>query len=111
MARPGGSALSVFEAKREALIDLQRIPGVGPSIAHDLWNLGIERVGDLRGRDPEALYDAHCAQRGMSADNCMRYVFRCAVYFATEEEPDPALLRWWCWKDRASGRGGADILA
>ncbi|HUG01683.1 MAG TPA: helix-hairpin-helix domain-containing protein [Longimicrobiales bacterium] len=111
MATPGGNPLSVFEAKREALIDLQRIPGVGPSIAHDLWDLGVERVGDLRGRDPEALYDAHCARREMPVDNCMRYVFRCAVYFATEEEPDPALLRWWSWKGRESDSGTASAIA
>ncbi len=111
MATPAGVPLSAFEAKREALIDLQRIPGVGPSIAHDLWDLGIERVGDLRGRDPEALYDAHCAHRGTQVDNCMRYVFRCAVYFATEEKPDPALLRWWSWKGRTVGQERPDALA
>jgi hypothetical protein len=30
----------------------------------------------------------------------MLYVFRCAVYFATEEFHDPELLKWWTWKDR-----------
>ncbi|HSM36871.1 MAG TPA: helix-hairpin-helix domain-containing protein [Longimicrobiales bacterium] len=100
MTESGGIPLSRFEAKRAALIDLQRIPGVGPSIANDLWELGIERVGDLRGRDPEDLFDEHCAVREVSVDACVRYVFRCAVYFASEAEPDPALLRWWTWKDR-----------
>jgi hypothetical protein len=105
MTESGGIPQSVYEAKRAALIDLQRIPGVGPSIANDLWELGIERVGDLRGRDPETLFDAHCAQREMGADNCMRYVFRCAVYFASEADPDPELLRWWRWKDREVSAG------
>lgn len=100
MTESRGIPLSRFEAKRAALIDLQRIPGVGPSIANDLWELGIERVGDLRGRNPEALFDAHRTQRDATVDNCMRYVFRCAVYFATEDDPDPELLRWWRWKHR-----------
>ena len=36
---------------------LQRIPGVGPSIAADLRRLGLRRPADLAGRDPQALYD------------------------------------------------------
>lgn len=36
--------------------DLQKIPGVGPNIAADLEAIGIHSVGDLRGKDPEALY-------------------------------------------------------
>nr|WP_321429915.1 helix-hairpin-helix domain-containing protein [uncultured Methanolobus sp.] len=29
----------------------------------------------------------------------MLYVFREAVYFASNEEHDPELLKWWNWKD------------
>lgn len=32
------------------------IPGVGKSIAHDLWNIGIRNISDLSGQDPEFLY-------------------------------------------------------
>ena len=85
--------------KADALRDLRRIPGVGPSIADDLWRLGIRRVEDLRGRDPQALYDATCREQGMRVDRCMLYVLRCAVYFASEARHDPELLRWWSWKD------------
>jgi hypothetical protein len=56
---------------------------------------------DLRGEDPEQLYQRICAQRGQHIDRCVLYVFRCAVYFATEKEHDPDLLNWWNWKDRA----------
>ncbi len=79
--------------------DLRRIPGVGKSIAQDLRDLGIATVADLRDRDPEALYDELCQLRGAHIDRCMLYVFRCAVYFATEEQHDPKLLKWWNWKD------------
>ncbi len=44
--------------------DLQRIPGVGPSIAQDLIDLGIESVPQLVGRDPQQMYDQHCTQVG-----------------------------------------------
>jgi len=80
--------------------DLQRIPGVGPSIAQDLIDLGIEEVPQLVGRDPQQMYDQYCAQVGLYVDRCVLYVFRCAVYFAETPEPDPELLKWWAWKDR-----------
>lgn len=80
--------------------DLLRIPGIGKSIARDLRDLGIARVADLRQADPEALYDNLCALRGAHIDRCVLYTFRCAVYFASEEQHDPELLKWWNWKDR-----------
>ncbi len=81
------------------LADLMRIPGVGPSIAKDLYSLGIREVGELRGRNPEALYSELCQAAGKTQDRCVLYVFRCAVYFASEPEPDLELLKWWNWKD------------
>lgn len=87
-------------AKQESIRDLRRIPGVGPSIAEDLWALGVRRVDDLRGRDPERLYERRCRQQGVRIDRCLLYVFRCAVYFASHDEHDPELLKWWNWKDR-----------
>ncbi len=86
--------------KTSATDDLLSIPGVGKSIAGDLRDLGIARVADLRRADPEALYDHLCALRGAHIDRCVLYTFRCAVYFASEEEHDPELLKWWNWKDR-----------
>lgn len=86
--------------------DLRRIPGVGPSIAADLVDLGVGRVQDLEGRDPNELYEGLRALRGGYMDRCVLYVFRCAVYFAENERldaqrPEPDLLKWWNWKDRA----------
>ena len=78
--------------------ELSQIPGVGPSIASDLYRLGIHEVAELRGRDPEALYVGLCERAGQKVDRCLLYVFRCAVYFASEERPDPELLKWWNWK-------------
>lgn len=77
---------------------MQEIPGVGKSISEDLWNLGIRSIGDLKGKDPEALYEALCRFQNCSVDRCMLYVFRCAVYYATEKNHKPALLKWWNWK-------------
>ncbi len=79
--------------------ELQQIPGVGPSIAQDLLELGVQRIADLRDRDPQELYAALGAMRGTHIDRCMLYVFRCAVYYASRSRHDPELLKWWNWKD------------
>ena len=78
---------------------LRVIPGVGPSIAQDLYDLGVREVSDLEGLDPQELYVGHCTQVGQVVDRCLLYVFRCAVYFAETPDPDPELLKWWSWED------------
>lgn len=80
---------------------LQAIPGVGPSLAEDLRDLGFEKVNDLRAADPEVMYSDLTRIRGVRQDPCVLYVFRCAVYFASTEDPDPELLKWWAWKGRS----------
>lgn len=87
-------------AIRREIGELKRIPGVGESIARDLWDLGFRSPGELAGRDPEILYRELCDRAGSKVDRCMLYVFRCAVYFASNRTHDPELLKWWNWKDR-----------
>ena len=84
---------------RRSKSPLEIIPGVGPSIAGDLEELGVREVADLRRREPEELYERLCALRGQKMDRCVLYVFRCAVYYASESAHDPELLKWWNWKD------------
>jgi hypothetical protein len=85
--------------KQEVLKKFRQIPGVGKTIAEDLWNLGLRSINDLQGQDPEALYNTLCLQQGMHIDRCMLYVLRCAVYYASHEAHNPYLLKWWNWKD------------
>lgn len=81
--------------------DLLQIPGVGKSIAQDLLNIGIHSVSDLKGKDPEELYQKSNSHAGVVQDRCLLYTFRCAVYFANTSGPerDPEKLKWWNWKD------------
>jgi hypothetical protein len=79
---------------------LEVLPGVGPSIAADLRALGVKSLRDLARRDPERLYARLCDLTGERQDPCVLYTFRCAVYAAGTESPDPALLKWWAWKGR-----------
>lgn len=85
---------------------LQEIPGVGPSIARDLRLLGITNVAQLRGRDPARLYARSNALCGETQDRCLLYVFRCAVYYATEPSPKARLLKWWNWSDENLAKSG-----
>ena len=85
--------------KQAVLKEFRQIPGVGKSIAEDLWNLGLRSVSNLENQDPEALYMRLCAFQGTHVDRCMLYVFRCAVYYASNDVHDAELLKWWNWKD------------
>jgi hypothetical protein len=82
------------------LQELRTIPGVGKSIALDLWNLGFRSVDALKNKSPEMLYRKHCIIVGQPVDRCLLYVFRCAVYYASHKRHNPELLLWWNWKDR-----------
>lgn len=79
--------------------ELQAIPGIGPKTAEDLIRLGYPTVASLRGVNPDELYRRDCAERGLQIDRCQLYVYRCAVYYAETEHPDPEKCKWHHWKD------------
>jgi hypothetical protein len=87
--------------KDESIKELMKIPGVGKSIANDLRMINIVKIDDLKGKDPEILFDQSNRVAGSVQDRCLLYVFRCAVYFAETKEMarDPEKLKWWNWKD------------
>ncbi len=85
--------------KISILKEFQKIPGVGKSIAADLWELGFRSIADLKNQNPEKMYHDFCLLKGQRIDRCLLYVFRCAVYFASNNNPDPKLLKWWKWKN------------
>ncbi len=89
------------KAKNISIKELMEIPGVGKSIASDLWNIGIHKVSDLKNEDPEVLYQLSNKFAGVTQDRCLLYVFRCAVYYANTDKSlqDPEKLKWWNWKD------------
>jgi hypothetical protein len=91
---------AVSIASTADLKDLQRIPGIGPSLAQDLYDLGYHSVASLTQQDAERLYADLEALRGQPLDPCVLYAFRCAVYFASTTEHEPELLKWWNWKNR-----------
>jgi hypothetical protein len=108
--------------KEKSIKQLMAIPGIGKSIANDLWNIGITSVADLKDKETEVLYDLSNKYAGAVQDRCLLYSFRCAVYYAqTAEElresyppirsrsstsgalpfhpwqPSPQLIFWWLY--------------
>ncbi|HCN83565.1 MAG TPA: pathogenicity locus [Sphingobacteriaceae bacterium] len=90
-----------MENIEKSLKELRRIPGVGKTVAIDLYDLGYRSIRDLKGRDAEEMYVRHNDFRGAVQDICMLYTFRCAVYFADTfgDIQDPEKLKWWYWMD------------
>ena len=80
---------------------LQEIPGIGPNLARHLREIGFNDPSELRNQDAERMYAQLCEHHGQSLDRCVLYAFRCAVYYASNDEHNPELLKWWHWKDRA----------
>ncbi len=82
-----------------SLKELQTIPGVGENSSQDLLDLGYRKIHDLKGESPENMYQSLMDLRGQHVDRCVLYVFRCAVYYASNSVHEPELLKWWNWKD------------
>ena len=82
---------------------LRGIPNVGPATALDLQRLGVERLEELRTKDPDELYDNLCRIDGVKHDICVRDVFAALVDQAKGRPAKP----WWHYSRRrlAAGRG------
>lgn len=85
--------------KNKILKEFQTLPGVGKSIAEDLWNMGFRSPSDLKNKKPDKLYHQLNKLVGITIDRCMLYTFRCVVYFVSNSQHDPRLLKWWNWSD------------
>ena len=79
--------------------DLRKIPGIGENMERHLHDIGINCIKDLRGKDPEVLFDRNCILKGVT-DRCVLYAFRLAVCYAENEDLEPEKLKWWYWKDK-----------
>lgn len=78
---------------------LQQIPGIGPNLEKDLESIRINKIEDLKNKNPEMLYQKLMDKVGAHVDRCVLYTFRCAIYFASRKTHDPEKLKWWNWKD------------
>lgn len=59
--------------KEQTIKELTVIPGIGKSLATDLWNIGITSIDDLKGKDPEVLFTLSNDYAGVVQDRCVLY--------------------------------------
>jgi spore coat polysaccharide biosynthesis protein SpsF (cytidylyltransferase family) len=85
--------------KMDNLKKLQQIPGIGPKLSKEFFDIGIKDILDFKGKNPEDLYSQICKRQGIKVDKCVLYVCRSAVYFSESNNPDPEKTKWWNWKD------------
>jgi predicted flap endonuclease-1-like 5' DNA nuclease len=98
----GTGEVAGADARGEVEARLRAIPNVGPVIAGDLIRLGIARLEDMAGRDPDDMYDALCDLDGRRHDPCLRDVFAAVVAYANGEEARP----WWAFTPARKARDG-----
>jgi hypothetical protein len=80
--------------------DLRALPNIGPAIARKLIKIGIERPNDLRGQDPEELYQRLCTVDGRRHDPCVLDTFAAAVDFVNGAPARP----WWEYSRQRKAR-------
>jgi hypothetical protein len=84
---------AIRRKNRAEIAALEELPNVGPSIAADLNDLGVDRPDQLKGRDPYQLYDDLCRITGKRHDPCLLDVFISVVRFMDDGKAKP----WWAF--------------
>lgn len=92
-------SISFSQKKTLSSNPLLELPNVGTATAEDLNNIGIYRIEDMKGKDPEKLYAKLEKYEGVHVDRCMLYVLRSLVYVAETGERNPKKVAWWHFKD------------
>jgi hypothetical protein len=79
--------------------NLKEIPGVGKAVERDLLKLGINKIDNLIGKNPDKLYKKLEKIEGRHIDKCMLYVLRCAIAYAHSENRLTFKMNCWYFKD------------
>ena len=82
---------------------LTTIPNVGPAVARHLERLDVTVPADLRGRDPDELFERLCELDGRRHDACLLDTFVAAVSHA---EGGPARPWWEVSRERLARQRG-----
>lgn len=67
------------------------LPNIGPAMAGDFAQLGLQQPQELRGADPLRLYRQLCKLTGQRQDPCVLDTFIAVVDFANGAAAKP----WW----------------
>jgi len=83
--------------------DLRALPNIGPAIARQLIRLGLERPDDLRGQDPDELFQRLCDLDGRRYDPCLLDTFIAVVDHANGAPARP----WWHYSRQRKAKAAA----
>ena len=79
---------------------LTAMPNVGPKVARRLHAMDIREPADLRGRDPQELYERSCVIEGRREDPCVLDTLTAVVAFAETGDDRP----WWAFSEQRKER-------
>lgn len=68
-----------------------KLRNVGPATADDLILLGVHRLEDLAGKEPDDLFERLCTLTGTEQDPCVWDVFAALIAHANGQPP----RNWW----------------
>jgi len=83
--------------------ELQALPNIGPAVARMLMRLGVESPEDLRGQDPDALFQRLCDLDGRRHDPCLLDTFTAVIDYASGAPARP----WWEYSRRRKAQAAA----
>ena len=85
---------------------LTDLVSVGPAMAADLRQLGVETVAQLAREKPERLYERLCRQTGVRQDPCVLDTFFAAVAQARDPKLPREQRNWWYWSRKRKAACG-----
>lgn len=92
--------MNPLKVDRNRLLALTDLPNIGPAMAEDFRLLGIDRPGQLVGKDPFQLYEQLCSITASRQDPCVIDVFISVTRFMSGDEP----RSWWAYTEERKQR-------
>lgn len=84
-------ATKIADGDTAAVRELCTLTNVGPAMARDFLLLGIRSVEQIKGRDPDQLYEELCTRTQSRQDPCVLDTFRAVVHNVEYG----ATKKWW----------------
>ena len=80
----GGASDEMSDEEREVVAKLRRLPSVSEKCCRGLYLLGIRDIDDLKGRNPDEMYEALTLRKDFYAEPCMQKMIKIAVGMANK---------------------------
>ena len=80
----GGSSAEMSEEEKEVVAKLRKLPSVSEKCCRGLYLLGIREIDDLKGKNPDDLYEALTQRKDFYAEPCMQKMMKIAVGMANK---------------------------